>query len=124
MTKIDRNNIINIFKDKTKSVDDSSDKAIINKKSKTSFSVKSDGTTSLSAGMYAQLKIEEELGLISSMSFQDTTNTVQKHLNARDINVNSHKFNNQFIDLTDFKTLSNGTVIGNMTVDTTVLVKA
>ncbi|MGL5507547.1 MAG: hypothetical protein ACRDB0_06570 [Paraclostridium sp.] len=100
----------------------SSDKGFINKNTKTSIAMKSDGNTSIAAGEYGQIKLDKELGLINQISLQSNTVTVQKHIKANDITINNHKLNNQLWELTDFKQ-SSGTAIGGLTVSANVLVK-
>lgn len=100
----------------------STDKGFINRDSKASIAMKSDGNSTIAAGEYGQLKINKELGLINEVSFQSNTVTVQKHLKANDITINNHKLNNQLWELTDFKQKGE-TAIGGLTVMANVLVK-
>ena len=59
---------------------------------------------------------------IIQTSLSATTNTVIKEINATDIKINRHKFNNQLIDLTDFREV-NGNILGNIMLNGTILVK-
>ena len=67
-------------------------------------------------------KLDKNGSGIIANSLSDTTNTVIKEINATDININKHKFNNQLIELTDFRNV-NGNIIGSIMLNGTVLVK-
>ena len=54
---------------------------------------------------------------------QSNTITVQKDIVANDIVVNRHKINSQLWELTNFKN-NHDTIMGNMMMDATILVKA
>jgi hypothetical protein len=118
----DRNNALNEVKYKTKALNRSKDKGLINRDSGASIAMKGEGSTSVASGKYAQIKLDKEAGLINQISLQSNTITVQKHLKANDITVNNHKLNSQLWELTDFKQV-NETAIGGLTVTGTVLVK-
>ena len=53
---------------------------------------------------------------------QSNTITVQKDIIANDIIINRHKINSQLYELTNFKN-NNGTIMGNMMMESTILVK-
>ena len=50
------------------------------------------------------------------------TNSVVLDANINDININRHKFNNQLIELSDFRNV-NDNIIGGIMMNGTVLVK-
>ena len=117
-----RNDKLKITQYKESHLSRSLDKGFINKESGASTAIKSDGSTTIAAGEYAQIKVDKQLGLTNEISLQSNTVTVQKHLKAKDITINNHKLNNQLWELTDFKQKGD-TAIGGLTVMANVLVK-
>ena len=99
------------------------DMGVINPKTKTSLINKSNGTTIMNSGIYAQFKCDKESGVISEFSLQSVTNTVQRELTTSDLIINRHKFNTQLLEFTNLKA-NRKTVMGNLTMDATILVKA
>lgn len=99
------------------------DMGVINPKTKTSLINKSNGTTIMNSGIYAQFKCDKESGVISEFSLQSITNTVQRELTTSDLIINRHKFNTQLLEFTNLKA-NRKTVMGNLTMDATILVKA
>lgn len=98
------------------------DRGFVNSNTESSVVSKSDGNNVMAAGKYAQIKMDKESGTITTHSIQHKETTVIKELEALDININRHKFNNQLIELTDFRDV-NGNTMGSMMMDGTVLVK-
>ena len=95
----------------------------INKESGASITVKGDGSTAMVSGIYAQYKADKNTGVATEISMQSNTITVQKDIVANDIIINRHKINSQLYELTNFKN-NHGTVMGNMMMEATILVKA
>lgn len=122
MTTENKSSLFNKIKNKTGKVDTQGDIAIVNPKSNASISVRDDGNINITTGEYLQFKLDKNGSGIIANSLSDTTNTVIKEINATDINVNKHKFNNQLIELTDFRNV-NGNIIGSIMLNGTVLVK-
>ena len=95
----------------------------INKTSGANITAKGDGSTAMVSGIYAQYKADKNTGVATEISMQSNTITVQKEIIANDIIINRHKINSQLYELTNFKN-NHGTVMGNMMMDATILVKA
>lgn len=102
--------------------DISDDRGFVNPGVDSAVVSKSNGNNVMSAGEYAQFKMDKETGSIIQHSIQSKETSVIKELEAVDININRHKFNNQLIELTDFRNV-NGNMMGSMMMDGTVLVK-
>lgn len=117
-----KSNLFNSIKNKTGAVDNEGDYGIINPNSRASIVARDDGNINLTSDEYTQIKIDKSGSAIIQSSLSSTTNTVIKEINATDIKINKHKFNNQLIELTDFRDV-NGNIIGNMMMNGTVLVK-
>lgn len=117
-----KSDLFNEMKNKTGILDVVDDAGFVNPESDSSIVAKEDGNTTMAAGNYAQIKLDKQAGEIVETSLMSTENTVTKDINVIDITVNKHKFNNQLIDLTDFRDV-NGAVMGGMLINGTVLVK-
>lgn len=115
-------NLYNDSKAKYNKADITDDKGFVNSNTDSSVVSKSDGNNVMSAGQYVQLKMDKETGTIITHSIQNKETSVIKEIEALDININKHKFNNQLIELTDFRNV-NGNTIGSIMMDGTVLVK-
>ena len=115
----------NLFSDaaKTSTAVIGKDKGLINKNSQATVAIKGNGTTVVNSGIYAQYKCDQISGVTTEISLQSITNTVQKELNTSDLIINRHKLNTQLFELTNMKDVL-GTSVGNLTVNSTVLVKA
>lgn len=117
-----KSDLFNSIKNKTGQPDLEGDVGIVNPDSGASIVARSDGNINIAADEFTQIKVDKNASAIISNSLSSTTNSVMKEVNARDISVNKHKFNNQLIELTDFRNV-NGNIIGNMLMNGTVLVK-
>ena len=106
---------------KTSSIDATRDVGFINKKSKAGVIYKGDGSTANANGLFSQ-QINDNNGIITEMSLQSNTITVQKDIIANDVSLNYHKLNSQLYELTNMKQVMD-TSIGNLTMMGTVLVK-
>lgn len=100
-----------------------SDEYTINKTSGSNITAKGDGSTAMVSGIYAQYKTDKTSGVATEISMQSNTITVQKDIIANDLILNRHKLNSQLYELTNFKN-NHGTIMGNLMMDATVLVKA
>jgi hypothetical protein len=108
---------------KTKNAKSRKDAGFINKEAGATITAKESGTVTMNSGIYAQTKCDSKSGVITEKSLQSITNTVQRELQLCDLIINRHKFNTQFFEFTNM--VSNmGTAMGNLTVNSTVLVKA
>lgn len=117
-----KSDLFNNMKNKTGILDVVDDAGFANPESESSIVAREDGNTTMAAGTYAQIKLDKEAGAITENSLMSKEKTVVKELDSTDININRHKFNNQLIDLTDFRDV-NGVVMGGMLMNGTVLVK-
>lgn len=103
------------------------DKALINEKSGASVSVRENGQINLSAGMYAQYKLNPS-GKSVEHSMESITMTNRRRILADEIVINEHKLNPRLYEFTDFKkvelTTNQEALVGNFCVYGSVLVKA
>lgn len=108
---------------KTKNAKPTVDVGFINKESGTTMTIKESGAATMNSGIYAQYKCDKSSGVTTEIAMQSISNTVQRELTLCDLIVNRHKFNTQLIEFTNL--VSNmETVMGNLTVNSTILVKA
>lgn len=118
-------NIVAEFENRSKYMNRSVDKGIVNAESKSSIGVRENGNMSMTASKYTQNKIDNFSETTLETSFQSNTITNRKNLIADEVLINKHKLNPQIYELSDFKQLNNSDVaIGNLTMMGTVLVKA
>lgn len=99
------------------------DMGTINHKTKTSLINKANGTTIMNSGIYAQFKCDKDSGVITEISLQSVSTTVQRELTTSDLIINRHKFNTQLLEFTNLKA-NRKTVMGDLTMNATILVKA
>lgn len=101
------------------------DKGIINKENGSSILIRENGDINISPSLTAQQKYTAN-GHAIEQSIQSETITVRKKIEADEIIVNNHKLNPALYELTDMRVaLGNEfNAIGNLTLNTTVLVKA
>ena len=77
----------------------------------------------MNSGIYAQFKCDKDSGVITDVSLQSVSTTVQRELTTSDLIINRHKFNTQLLEFTNLKANCK-TVMGDLTVNATILVKA
>lgn len=120
-----QNNKENLFNEsvKTKNAKPTVDVGFINKESGATMVTKQSGTTTINSGIYAQYKCDKESGVTTETAMQSISNTVQRELTTSDLIINRHKFNTQLIEFTNMVENMN-TVMGDLTVNSTILVKA
>ena len=118
-----KQNLFNETTVNTKRASNQSDDYTINKNSGANITARSDGSTAMVSGIYAQYKADKNSGVATEISMQSNTITVQKDIVASDLVINRHKLNSQLYEFTNFKN-NHGTVMGNMMMDATILVKA
>ena len=108
---------------KTKNAKPTVDVGFINKESGTTMTIKESGTATMNSGIYAQYKCDKDSGVTTEVAMQSISNTVQRELTLCDLIINRHKFNTQLIEFTNL--VSNmETIMGDLTVNSTILVKA
>lgn len=115
-------NLFNKTKKNVGKLDKANDAGYVNRDTKSAMVSKADGGNSITAGPYAQSKMDQESGTIINYSLHNNESSVVKNLDFVDLNVNSHKFNNRLVELADFRDI-NGNTIGGLCMDGTVLVK-
>ena len=118
-----KSNLFNETKKKTTNAKHGYDMGVINPKTKTSLINKSNGTTIINSGIYAQFKCDKESGVVTEIAFQSVSNSVQRELTTSDLIINRHKFNTQLLEFTNLKA-NRKTVMGDLTMNATILVKA
>lgn len=117
-----KENLFNEISSQSKRASNQTDEYTINKDSGANITAKGDGSTAMVSGIYAQYKTDKNSGVATEISFQSNTITVQKDIVANDIVINRHKVNSQLYEFTNFKN-NCGTIMGNMMMESTILVK-
>ncbi len=117
-----KENLFNEIATGSKRASKQNDEYTINQTSGANITAKGDGSTAMVSGIYAQYKADKNSGVATEISMQSNTITVQKDIIANDIIINRHKINSQLYELTNFKN-NNGTIMGNMMMESTILVK-
>lgn len=118
-----KKNLFNETVAKTKRADRQTDEYTINKDSGANITAKGDGSTTMISGIYAQYKTDKNTGVATEISLQSNTITVQKEIVTNDLILNRHKLNSQLYEFTNLKN-NYGTIMGNLMMDATILVKA
>ncbi len=118
-----KSNLFNEAVKKTNNAKHGYDMGVINPKTKTSLISKANGTSIMNSGIYAQFKCDKESGVVTEIAFQSVTNAVQRELTTSDLIINRHKFNTQLLEFTNLKA-NRKTVMGDLTMNATILVKA
>lgn len=118
-----KENLFNETVSKTQRADRQSDEYTINKDSGANITAKGDGSATMVSGIYAQYKTDKNTGVATEISLQSNTITVQKEIVTNDLILNRHKLNSQLYEFTNLKN-NHGTIMGNLMMDATILVKA
>ena len=118
-----KSNLFNETITNTSNAQHGADMGTINHKTKTSLINKANGTTIMNSGIYAQFKCDKDSGVITDISLQSISTTVQRELTTSDLIINRHKFNTQLLEFTNLKA-NRKTVMGDLTMNATILVKA
>ena len=118
-----KSNLFNKTVTNTSNAQHGADMGTINHKTKTSLINKANGTTIMNSGIYAQFKCDKDSGVITDISLQSISTTVQRELTTSDLIINRHKFNTQLLEFTNLKA-NRKTVMGDLTMNATILVKA
>ena len=114
-------NLRNEVSSKTGKANSDLDWGFVHPESHSSILIGKDGNIRISAGRYAQIKSDAD-GCITTNSLMNHMSSVVLDANINDININRHKFNNQLIELSDFRNV-NDNIIGGIMMNGTVLVK-
>lgn len=95
-----------------------------------SVTVRQDGTVSVASGLYSQQKQNSVLQQAENIGIKTHNVSNQNMIETDDFVINSHKLNNKFYELADYKTVlqspttGNGGVVGNFMMLGTVLTKS
>lgn len=123
VTLATKSNLFNEAYQKSKNATKGKDINFGNAKAKSGISIKQSGNITAASGIYAQHKIDRQSGTIIENSLNSVENTVTKEVNCSDFIINKHKLNTQLLEFTNL--MSNmDTVMGNLTLNSTILVKA
>ena len=98
------------------------DKGFINPLAKSSIVSRASGSTNIASGIYAQLKCDKASGVVTEVALHSVVNAVQRELSVSDLIINRHKLNSQLYEFTNLKS-NLGTIMGDLTVNSTILVK-
>lgn len=127
------NNLMNVHPDLlsearevSKKIDRSGDIGLINKDSKSSVLIRKNGNITMAASTVAQYRLDANSGYAVEHSIESDTVAVRKRLDVDEIVINNHKLNPALYELTDMRKthVNPQSAIGNLTLFTTVLVKA
>lgn len=121
-----KKNIVPELQEKAENPNREKDRGIVNENSKSSMMMDDKGNYVVAANKNVQYKLHAANGQSTEISYASNTITNRKTIKADDIIINRHKINPQLWELTDMKKFLNDPTsgIGNMTMCTTVLVKA
>lgn len=120
------NNIVDRMKQRSLNADRSGDKGFVNPSTSSSILVNEAGNITIASNKNIQYKLNYSSGQATEISYESDTITNRKKITADEVVVNKHKMNPQIYELTNMKELFNSPTlaIGNLTANTTVLVKA
>ena len=118
-----KENLFNEIAVQSKRASKQNDEYTINSTSGANITAKGDGSATMVSGIYAQYKTDKNTGVATEISLQSNTITVQKEIVTNDLILNRHKLNSQLYEFTNLKN-NHGTIMGNLMMDATILVKA
>ncbi len=124
MAKENKNDLMQEAESSTIEVDGAYDRGLQNRETGQTLLFRGDGSMNMVTGKYSQLKVDSETGTVTIAALQSNDVAVQKDFSVEDLSINKHKLNAQLYELTNFKKLESGAVVGGLTVMGTVLVKA
>lgn len=118
-------NLLNEIKDKVKYCDNVVDKGIVNSKNGSSVLIRENGDISTASSLLSQYRNTSD-GHTIEQTIESITEAVRRRLSVDEIVINDHKLNPALYELSDMKVLfgDKTQAIGNLTLCTTVLVKA
>lgn len=114
--------LFNQVKQQTGRVNVDSDFGMVNINSKASVISKEDGNLKMITDEITQFTMDKQSNTIIQKTLKSMDTSVVKEIKTNDLIVNNHKFNNQLLELNDFKDV-NGNTIGGIMLNGTVLVK-
>lgn len=124
MAKENKNDLMQEAESSTIEIDGAYDRGLQNRETGQTLLFRGDGSMNMVTGKYSQLKVDSETGTVTIAALQSNDVAVQKDFSVEDLSINKHKLNAQLYELTNFKKLESGAVIGGLTIMGTVLVKA
>lgn len=118
--------LIDRLKDRSKNANRQTEKGIVNDTTGSSMTLNSAGNITVAASKNVQYKMNYAQGASREVSLESETITNRKKFKIDEMIINNHKMNPQLYELTDMKELYEDPnyAIGNLTLNTTVLVKA
>lgn len=118
----EKSNLFARVKNSVEKVSLGKDIGLINPKANNSITLKDNGDINICIDEYTQVKLDKNMSYASYKSMSSERSAVMDSVNFLDLIVNKHKFNNQLVELTDFRDTSIGTM-GDLLMNGTVLVK-
>lgn len=118
----EKSNLFSSVKNTTEKANKGKDIGLINKTTGNSITLKDSGDINICIDEYTQIKMDKNMSHISERSISSTKSAVINDISFNDMIVNKHKFNNQLIELSDYRENSLG-IMGNLLMNGTVLVK-
>lgn len=117
--------IVERLEERNLNADRSVDKGFINPSTNSSIMISENGNVTVASSKNVQYKLNYATGQAREVSYESQTVTNRKNIKTDEVIINNHKLNPQIYDLTDMKVLyeNEGWAIGNLTMNTTVLVK-
>lgn len=110
------------IKEKIKFLTRRVEKGIINKSAGTAFSMRDDGSIGMVSSKESRYRMDRTKA--GETAHTSVTKTNRKIMEVDDIVINGHKLNPQVYEMADMIEIANGNIAGNLTMDSTVLVKA
>ena len=116
-------NLLAEIKEIANYLDHENDKGIVNRESGSSVTVRANGDVNMASSIISQSKLNGQNGYEIDICIQSVLKAVRRSLDIDEIVINKHKLNPDLYELCDMRTVGNNT-IGNLTLNSTVLVKA
>lgn len=122
--KLKKENFVKYLKDKSDTIQNGKEVGIVNPNGSSSILIKDNNEISISTDKLSKIKVNRDKILTVSNEVHTKTNRVL--IDTEEVLINNHKLNPQLIELSDTRILFDDTneVIGNLTLNGTVLVKA
>lgn len=112
MAKENKNDLMQEAESSTIEVDGAYDRGLQNRETGQTLLFRGDGSMNMVTGKYSQLKVDSETGTVTIAALQSNDVAVQKDFSVEDLSINKHKLNAQLYELTNFKKLESGAVVG------------
>lgn len=122
--KLKKEDFVKYLKDKTDNIQKGSEMGIVNPNGSSSILIKDNNEISIAADKLSNIRILKDKMMLVSNEISTKTNRIL--IDTEEVLINNHKLNPQLIELSDTRILFDDAneIIGNLTLDGTVLVKA